>query len=102
MLWELLTMIGAVMFVWASIQTAREMHAGIGGCTTVIVLGLLMAVGYELAAHKVADAIDDQLKTRSESHHKWFLRGFYACSAVFPFAAAALGIYVSQRVLRLF
>jgi hypothetical protein len=102
MLWELLTMIGATSFVWASIQTAREVHAGVGGYTTVIVLGLLMAAGYEVAAHKVAGAVVDHLKTRSESHQKWLLRGFYACSAVFPLVAAILGIFVSQKVLRLF
>ena len=102
MLWELLTMLGATMFVWASIQTAREVHAGVRGYTAVIVLGLLMAAAYEVAAHMLAGAVDDHLKSRSESHQKWFLRGFYACSAVFPLVAAILGIFVSQKVLRLF
>jgi hypothetical protein len=101
MVWELLTLMGAVAFLWAAVQTARQAHAGIAGYATVIVIGLLGAAGYEITAHKVAHAIDEHLKTRSEAYKKWFLRGVYTCSAILPLVAAALGSYVSEKLLRL-
>ena len=53
MLWELLVAIGSVMFVVAAVQSARHENVGRGGFALVVSVGLIFAVAYEWAAHKL-------------------------------------------------
>ncbi len=101
MLWELLVAIGSVTFVVSAVQSARYANTGPGGFALLVAVGLILAVVYEWAAHKFADAIDDRKNQWSESAQRWCLRGLYMGPVLFLPFAALLGEYLSLNLLRL-
>ena len=89
MFFELLVLIGAMEFVWSAVQTDRQTHAGVAGYATVIAIGLILGTGYEVAIHKLADRLYGHLEARSASYEKWFFRGIFVFSVVFPLVASS-------------
>jgi len=101
MLWELLVLAGSVTLVASGVQSARHTNTGPGGFALVVAVGLIFAVAYELAAHKLADALDGHKDHWSESAQRWCLRGLFTGLVLFLPLAALIGDYVSRALLRL-
>jgi hypothetical protein len=97
--WELITAVGALMFVVAGFQAARQAGTDSVGWVMVIATTLSCAICYELAAHKIADAIDRGTETRSPARHRTWVRLMFFGAVIFAIAAAFIGSYVSSVVL---
>ncbi len=100
MLWELFVGVGAAMFIVVAVQAAGHSNAGIAGFVLAFSVGVLLAVAYEVVAHKIANSFVNQLQRRSRPIQNWSYGLLYAAPAIFPLVIAYFGDRVFTAMLR--